>query len=150
MADESIGAKLVFPGLRNLYRSFAPYSYGFMRLVVGGVLVPHGYSKLFLGTAPMKAMIALGLTPPAFWASLVGFNEFVMAIFLAIGFLTRLAALTIFIEMTVVTFVIQWHFGYFWTDRGYEYPFLLWLMSIAIFFRGGGRYSVDHLLGKEL
>jgi len=28
---------------------------------------------------------------------------------------------------------------------------LLWLLlCTAIFFRGGGRYSVDHLIGKEI
>jgi len=39
--------------------------------------------------------------------------------------------------------------GYFWTARGYEYALLWCLLSIGIFFRGGGRYSVDRLLGKE-
>jgi putative oxidoreductase len=150
MARETIGTKLVFPGLGKLYERFGAYSYAFMRLAVGGCLAPHGFSKLFLGTAPVKTMALMGLGPPEFWAYLVGFNEFVMAICLAIGLFTRLAALTIFIEMTVVTFAIQMKFGYFWTSKGFEYPFLIWLICIAIFFRGGGRYSVDHLIGKEL
>jgi len=39
---------------------------------------------------------------------------------------------------------------HFWTQKGSEYPLLLMLLAIAIFFRGGGKYSIDHLIGKEL
>ena len=44
---------------------------------------------------------------------------------------------------------VHWKFGYFWTNRGIEYALLLWLLCTAIFFRGGGRYSLDRLMGKE-
>jgi len=62
---------------------------------------------------------------------------------------TRLAALTIWIEMGVIIVFFQWQFGYFWTAKGYEYALLWWLICLAIFFRGGGRYAVDRLIGKE-
>ncbi len=71
------------------------------------------------------------------------------AICLAIGLFTRLAALIIWIEMGVIIVFFQWQFGYFWTAKGIEYALLWWLLCIAIFFRGGGRYSVDRLIGKE-
>ena len=32
---------------------------------------------------------------------------------------------------------------------GIEYALLWWLLCLAIFFRGGGRYSVDYYIGKE-
>ena len=63
---------------------------------------------------------------------------------------TRLAALMIWIEMSVIITVFQWQYGYFWTNRGIEYALLWWLLCIAIVFRGGGRYSLDRLIGKEL
>ena len=66
----------------------------------------------------------------------------VAAICLAIGLFTRLAALIIWIEMGVIIVFFQWQFGYFWTAKGIEYALLWWLLCIAIFFRGGGRYSV--------
>lgn len=71
------------------------------------------------------------------------------AICLAVGLFTRLAALIIWIEMGVIIVFFQWQFGYFWTAKGYEYALLWWLLCLAIFFRGGGRYSVDRLLSKE-
>ena len=36
-----------------------------------------------------------------------------------------------------------------WTERGYEFALMWGLLCVAIFFRGGGRYSVDHYIGKE-
>jgi putative oxidoreductase len=51
--------------------------------------------------------------------------------------------------MGIIVYFFQSQFGYFWTVRGYEYALLWCLLSIGIFFRGGGRYSVDRLLGKE-
>jgi putative oxidoreductase len=68
---------------------------------------------------------------------------------LAVGLFTRLAALIIWIEMGIIIVYFQWQFGYFWTVRGYEYALLWWLLCLAIFFRGGGRYAVDRLIGKE-
>jgi putative oxidoreductase len=134
-----------------LYRPLAPYSYAFMRFCTGAILVPHGYAKLFEGGVWRTGGIqALGLSPPIVWSFLVAGVEFFCAIMLAIGFLTRFAAAAIAVEMLVIVFFIQWHFGYLWTNKGYEFPLLWALLTIAIFFRGGGLYSVDRWLGKEL
>jgi putative oxidoreductase len=77
------------------------------------------------------------------------FAESVAAVCLAIGLFTRIAAAIIGIEMLVIVILFQWQFGYFWTNRGYEFALLWLLLCIAIFFEGGGRYSVDRLIGKE-
>lgn len=148
---ERVGSRLVFPSLGGLYDAVAPYSYSIMRFATGACLAPHGILKLLNHAAlPTKSIAALGMPAPELWSSLVAVNESVMAIFLAIGLFTRLAALTIFIEMTVIAWVIQIHFGYFWTQKGNEFPLLLQVLAFAIFFRGGGNLSVDRMLGKEL
>jgi len=150
MADETAATRLVFPGLRGFYDSLSPYSYAFMRFCTGAIMVPHGFQKLFLGTAPVKQMIAFHLAPPEAWAYLVAVNEGILTLFLALGLFTRFAAAGLAIEMFVIAFFIQSVNGYFWTQKGSEYPLLLMLLAIAIFFRGGGKYSIDHLIGKEL
>ncbi len=143
--------RLYFPGMAKFYRSLAPYAYAFMRLSTGAVLLPHGVQKLLLHSADRLAagIDKAGLPMPAGLALLTIFVESVGAACLAIGLFTRLAALTIWIEMTVVITVFQWQYGYFWTSRGYEYALLWWLLCLAIFFRGGGKFSVDRLIGKE-
>ena len=82
-------------------------------------------------------------------AYLVFFTESVGAICLAIGLFTRIAAAMVGIQMLVITFLFQWQYGYFWTSRGYEFALMWALLCVAIWFRGGGRYSVDHYIGKE-
>lgn len=145
--------RLIFPGLAGFYEAFAPASYSFMRFATGAVLVPHGVQKIMLGSAATLAPYIAkqtGVPFPLLWAYLAVFAKSAAAICLAIGLFTRLAALIIWIEMGVIIFFFQWQYGYFWTNKGFEYALLWWLLCLAIFFRGGGRYSVDRLLGWEL
>lgn len=151
--SEAIDAnRLVFPGLAGLYQRFSPYSYSFMRFSAGAVLFPHGVQKVFTGSVARYAEIigGQGLPMPLLLAYLTFFTEFAGAACLALGLFTRFAALAIWIQMSVIITVFQWQNGYFWTNRGYEYPLLWWLLCLAIFFRGGGRYSLDRLIGKEI
>jgi putative oxidoreductase len=143
--------KLVFPALAGLYESCAPYSYAIIRFAAGAILVPHGVQKI-LNTPIAKFapnIAAKGLPFAEALAYLTYFAESAAAACLAIGLFTRIAAAIIGIEMIVIVILFQWQFGYFWTNRGYEYALLWALLCIAIFFKGGGRYSIDRLIGRE-
>ena len=120
-----------------------------MRFAAGAVLVPHGIQKIMLGVnlAPYIEK-QMGLPYPMLWSYLAIFRIRRRAC-LAIGLFTRAAALILCVYMAVLVIFFQWQFGYFWTNKGYEYALLWCLLYLAIFFRGGGRYSVDRLLGKE-
>ena len=143
--------KLIFPALGGLYQRFSPFSYAFMRFATGAVLVPHGVQKIL--NTPIAKFVpniaAKGLPFAEALAYLTYFAESAAAACLAIGLLTRIAAAMIGIEMLVIVFFFQWQFGYFWTARGYEYALLWLLLCTAIFFKGGGRYSIDRIIGKE-
>jgi putative oxidoreductase len=151
MSEEFVDPKrLVFPGLAGLYQAGSTYSYAMMRFFTGAVLVPHGVVKL-MHLPPGAASIASHGIPFAellAWA--VVFTESFAALFLALGLFTRFAAVAIWIEMAVIIVFFQWQFGYFWTGKGIEFALLWLLLCTAIFFRGGGRYSLDHYLGREL
>jgi putative oxidoreductase len=144
--------RLLFPGLARLYQRFSPYSYALMRFAAGAVLVPHGIQKIVNNSAEglSKAISAHDLPFPLALAYLAIFAESVGAACLALGLFTRLAALVLWIEMSVILVVFQWQFGYFWTNRGIEYALLWWLLYVAIFFKGGGRYSIDRKLAWEI
>ena len=148
----SIQTRLIFPGLAGLYQTGSRFAYAFMRFATGAVLAPHGIQKfLFLPMTKFAPNIAgKGLPFPELLGYVTYFTESVVAICLAIGLFTRVAAAMIWIEMAVIITVFQWQLGYFWTNRGIEYALLWLLLCTAIFFRGGGRYSVDHLIGKEI
>jgi putative oxidoreductase len=154
MSEEYVDPKrLVIPGLAGLYQAGSKYSYAFMRFCTGAVLVPHGIVKLFPPQAVKYADTTIaphGIPAPLLFAWLMILTESFGALFLALGLFTRVCAVAIWIEMAVIITQFQWQFGYFWTARGYEYALLWLLLCTAIFFRGGGRYSLDHYLGREL
>ncbi len=143
--------RLIVKGMAGIYESFAPFSYAFMRFVTGAILVPHGLVKVTTGDIARFTTNIAGKGIPAaeLLSYLVFFTESVGAACLAIGLFTRIAAAMVGIQMLVITFVFQWQYGYFWTNRGYEFALMWALLCLAIFFRGGGRYSVDHYIGKE-
>ena len=153
MTDGDAHHRLIVPQLGRLCRGLAPFSYSLMRFSTGAVLVPHGVQKFFFGGAAATARAALGGLGPDLSLALAyvtGGIELVGGGLLAIGLLTRLAAPSIAVEMAVIVFVILWPNGYFWTNRVFEYALLWGLLALACLFRGGGRYSVDRLLPREL
>lgn len=151
-SHEPATQRLVIPALRALYEPLAPYGYAFMRFCTGAVIMPHGYTKLFQGAIGGAAgsIAKLGLEPAGAWAYLVGIVEFAGGIMLAIGLLTRLAAAALVIEFAVIVFAVKYATGFFAFKGGFEYELLLGLLCLAIFFKGGGRFSVDRYIGKEL
>src|SRR5690606_15829640 len=73
---------------------------------------------------------------------LVIFAEFGCGILVAIGFLTRLSVIPIFITMTVAYFIAHAADPF----DAKTLPLVYWLLSFVIFILGSGKYSVDRLL----
>jgi len=48
----------------------------------------------------------------------------------------------------VISFAVLWP-NWSWGRRGMEYALFMGVVALAIFFRGGGRWSVDNLLRRE-
>jgi len=147
--------RLIWPGLAGLYELVAPYSYALIRFAAGAIIIYHGYAKLILGFAPAVAkniLTPMGFPSPEILAYWLGVLELFGGAALAIGLLTRPIALLLVIEFAIITFGWNWRFGYFFSAQGggYEFPLLLLLIYIAIFFRGAGRCSVDRMIGKEI
>lgn len=151
MIDEGVDRQsLIVPGLAGLYETLTPLSAALMRISLGLILVPHGVNKVFFDDAvPASArMVALGLPSPLAWSYFIGGLECFGGLMLAMGLLTRIVAAGIAIEMAVISFLVLWP-NWFWGNRGIEYPLMMMLFALAFAVRGGGRYSLDRLIGKE-
>jgi putative oxidoreductase len=72
--------------------------------------------------------------------------EFVGGIAIALGLFTRFFAAATAIEMAIITFTVFWPKGY----HAYEYTLWWGLVLFAIALRGGGPYSLDQRIGREL
>ena len=147
------------PALKPLYDGIEQLGIPLIRVGVGLTLVPHGAQKLFgmFGGGGIEGTTrffgSVGVEPAGFLAVLVGCVEFFGGLMLAFGFLTRFAAAAIAIQMGYIVFVLLWKNGYFLTPRstgGFEFALLWGLCALGFAFAGGGRYSVDRAIGKEL
>jgi len=52
--------------------------------------------------------------------------------------------------MLIALFAAHWARGFLVSQGGYEFVLLLGVVCFAIAIRGGGPYSVDNAIGKEL
>ena len=143
------------PAFTGIYAAFDPIALPLLRLTMGLILVPHGCQKLFgwfggLGFEKFTEIFdKIGWHPAVFWVALVALTESVGGLLLAFGFLTRFAAAAILIFMMNAVWSTSAK-GFFWAQGGMEYPILIGIVALVFLIKGGGRFSVDHALGKEL
>jgi putative oxidoreductase len=143
------------PAFAGIYSAFDPFALPLLRVVMGLVLVPHGCQKLFGWFGGMgfekftTAFDKMGWYPAAFWVAVVALTETLGGLMLAFGFLTRFAAAAIVIFMLNAMWATSAK-GFFWAQGGMEYSLIIFTVALVFLVKGGGRYSVDHALGKEL
>jgi putative oxidoreductase len=115
------------PALGNIYSAVNEYAEPILRIVLGGVLIPHGMQKLF------GAFGGMGFAGNA-------------ALFDRIGF----AAAAVLIFMIVAVKFTSARGGFFWSTQGFEYPLLIGVCALFFLIRGGGAWSLDRAIGREL
>jgi putative oxidoreductase len=144
--------RLIWPGLARLYERIAPYSYALIRFGAGAVIMYHGFAKLFRGLAPavVDGFASMGFPIPEALAYGLGTLQLLGGAALALGLLTRPMALLFAIEM-IFSVILHYPNGYTFAapGGGYEFPLIMLLIYVAIFFRGAGRCSLDGKIGKE-
>jgi putative oxidoreductase len=128
-----------------------------LRLVLGTVFFAHGAQKMlgwfggygfsgtmgyFTGTAHI----------PAVFAFLAIAAEFFGGLGLIFGFLTRIAAFGISVNMLVAIATVHGSMGFFmnWTGaqkgEGFEYHLLVLAMTAFLMIRGAGAFSIDRAI----
>lgn len=153
--NESNSSKLIVPGVAGMYETLSNFAMPLMRVVLGLALVPHGAQKLFgwfggggiEGTAKFFASVNLEPAMPMVIGA--GFVEFFCGIALAIGFLTRIAGagITILAIVALVTYNIPR--GFWVSHGGAEHMILVLVIGFVFFVHGGGKLSVDRMIGRE-
>ena len=143
--------KLVWPSLAGFYATWSEIAYALMRVIMGYILFMHGWVKLGAGASGVAGYMAkIGLEPASIFAYAAMFLETAGAVCIIIGLFTRFFAAALAIEMAIALLVVHLAKGFSAAQGGYEYVLLLGIVLFVIALRGGGRYSVDRLLGKEL
>jgi putative oxidoreductase len=131
-----------------------------LRLTLAVVMFPHGAQKLLgwfggYGFEGTMGFLTGGIGLPVVLAALVIGIEFFAPIALAVGFLSRAAALGIAAVMMGAVVTTHLPFGFFmnWSGaqggEGFEFHLLVLGMAAALMIRGSGALSVDRWLGRS-
>ncbi len=138
--------KLLFPGLAGFYDAVSDLWYPLIRVTVAACLYVHVWPKLHNPPGIAAFMDKAGFVPGTFFAYAAIFLETVGATCIIVGLFTRFFAAALAIEMACITF------GYM-VPQGWarmEPTFIWGIVLFAIALRGGGPYSLDRVIGKEL
>jgi len=131
-----------------------------VRLGLGIVFFPHGMQKLFgwfggPGFSGTMGMFTNNLNIPAVFAFLAIMAEGLGSLGLIAGFLTRIAAFGVGMNMVVAVYMLHWQNGFFMNwfgnqkGEGFEYHLLVIAMVIALIIKGGGALSVDKAIAAK-
>jgi putative oxidoreductase len=143
--------KLIFPGLASFYATMLPIAATLVRVVVGVMFVMHVMGKFHNGADAVAGYMGKnGLQPGTFFAYAAMFLESVGGACLIIGLFTRFFAAALAIEMLIALIVVHLPKGYAAGGGGFEYVLLIGAVCFVVAIRGGGPYSVDRFIGKEL
>jgi putative oxidoreductase len=120
-------------------------------------MFPHAAQKMFgwfggAGFSGTMHFFTSNMHIPAPLAFLAIMTEFLGALGLALGLLTRLAALGIGFVLLVGALLVHAQHGFFmnWTGKqtgeGFEYHLLVMAMALVLIIHGGGRGALDTVL----
>jgi len=143
--------------IRKLFATDDSVATSILRLALGVVFFAHGAQKMLgwfggYGFSGTMGFFTGMMHIPAPLAFLAIAAEFFGGLGLIIGFLTRVAALGIGVNMLVAIATIHHNFGFFmnWTgaQKGEGYEFHLMVLAIVAFLmiKGAGAFSLDRAL----
>jgi len=142
----------IIPFLAPVWSALTEPAYALLRLVAGGFLVPHGLWKLFGITGSQEEMLAffsaIGLEPAWTIMILVGLVEVVGGTLIALGLLTRPAALATAVTTATAALYVHLPYGFYVEPGGVEFAALWAIVLFYIAIRGGGALSLDRVIGR--
>ncbi|GHC75771.1 DoxX family protein [Limoniibacter endophyticus] len=140
-------SSLFVPALGGLYASLSPFAETLLRVVVGVLLVTHGFGKITNPFGAAGMVESLGFYPGVFWSPLLSATEFFGGILIAIGLLTRPAAFagTIVLLVTVYFHWIVKAEGLAGAEKS-----IIWAAALFFFaIRGANAHSIDAKIGRQ-
>ncbi len=117
------------------------------RVFIGLVLMlVHGTGKIPVSEGFINHIDSLGFPMPAFFAWAAALSEYVGALLLALGLLTRPAAFMVASTMFVAAFVNHGDDPFAVAEKAYLY------FAIALVFAvlGSGKYGIDSIIRRRL
>lgn len=139
-----------------------------IRIMVGGVFLSEGMQKfIYPVVRGVGRFEGMGFPAPDFFANFVGGFEILAGLIILLGLLTRAGALVTLIIMSVAIIVTKIPiafgqsfgpfvlrelstYGFWGMAHEMRTDFAMWLGSLFLLIKGGGRWSLDRMLTGNL
>ena len=143
--------------VRKLFATSDDTATAILRVLLGVVFFAHGAQKMLgwfggYGFSGTMGFFTGMMHIPAPLAFLAIAAEFFGGLGLILGFLTRIAAFGIAVNMLVAITAVHGAFGFFmnWTGaqkgEGFEYHLLVLAITAFLMIRGAGAFSIDRTI----
>lgn len=119
-----------------------------LRVALGIMFAAHGLQKAFglfggPGIGGFSEMLSgLGFSQSVLWAYIAAYTELLGGTFLCLGVFTRGCAALLLVLMVVATRKVHFSKGFFLAQGGFEYPFIIAAVCVALILLGPGRFSI--------
>lgn len=138
---------LILPQVQPLYAALGNVSETLLRVIAGLILAVHGWPKIQAPLGNVGMVESIGFYPGWFWSPALAGTEFFGGLLLMAGLLTRPVAAA----ATFILLVTTW-FHWVRLEQGFGGAELSMIWAAVMFFffvRGGGRHSLDRLIGRQ-
>jgi putative oxidoreductase len=113
-----------------------------LRLALAAVLLYHGLPKLMNFGATVAAFQSMNIPAPSVTAPFALIAEVIGGILILVGIAVDIAALLVIIDMLGAITLVHWANGFDFTKGGWEHPFTVLGMALALALAGPGRHTV--------
>jgi putative oxidoreductase len=112
-----------------------------LRLALAALLLYHGLPKLMNFGSAVGAFQSMNVPAPSIAAAYAVFAEVIGGLLLLLGVAVDLAGIIVVIDMLGAIFIVHWANGFDFTKGGWEHPFTVLCMALAVALAGAGRYA---------
>ncbi len=137
--------KLFFGSIEN--SNSADLTLAALRVFAGlSLMLVHGSGKMPVSDGFVEHIGSLGFPMPLFFAWAAALSEYIGALLLALGLLTRPAALMVAVTMFVAAFVNHSGDSFAVAEKAYLYFSITLLFAIL----GSGKFGIDSIIRRKL
>jgi putative oxidoreductase len=122
-----------------------------VRLALGGVMIAHGFQKVFLNgiSGTQQGFAGMGAPAPEVTGVLVSLLELGGGLLVVLGLATRVVVALFGATMVGAALLVHLPNGFYAQDGGWELVGLLAALCVALLVSGAGRYSVDAVIAER-
>src|SRR4051812_40973255 len=113
-----------------------------LRIALAGLLLYHGLPKVMAFGTTVTAFQGMHLPAPSLLAAYAVIAEVIGGLLILFGVAMDIAGVLVAIDMLGAIVLVHWANGFDFTKGGWEHPFTVLAIALALAFAGPGRHTI--------